>query len=325
MKAVSGDRNRNRNRSRQRARGRNLCLILLAVIAALLVLAALTISGIFRIPGISDLFGTPAPTSWTVTQYGDRSAAVQSMFYTIVSDTKKTIVIDGGWKDNASEVESVIRDKLGGRVDIWILTHPHPDHIGAFLELYKNSDIKINEVYAVDMNYDYYQSKAKAWDDFPVFQEFYDDAETMANLSYLKEGDVLSAIGLKMQVFNAWQDTYENETDDPANDGSLVFKLSCKNPSMLFLADLGTQRESAVFSKYGGDLKADYVQMGHHGNSSLSDSFYENIGAKGAFFDAPDFLLSGSDYTTPHYLQLMAGLGATIYTYDSAPNSVEIT
>lgn len=55
------------------------------------------------------------------------------MFYTI-NYRNKLIVIDGGTSDYTSLVRDVI-DKNGGNVDVWIITHPHTDYIGAFLDV----------------------------------------------------------------------------------------------------------------------------------------------------------------------------------------------
>ena len=47
------------------------------------------------------------------------------------------IVIDGGTEGNADCVRQVIMEN-GGIVHAWFLTHPHPDHIGAFNQIYAN-------------------------------------------------------------------------------------------------------------------------------------------------------------------------------------------
>jgi beta-lactamase superfamily II metal-dependent hydrolase len=264
------------------------------------------------------------PHSWTVTQYGEPGSMKQYMFYTIKSDTGKLAVVDGGWTENADAVRQVI-EVNGGHVDVWILTHPHPDHIGAFCEIWENpGDITIGEIDTIYMNYDDYKAKAQEWDEFDIFERFYNDSKNMKNLHYLHEKDELSLLGLKMQVFNAFEDSYNDLTNDLANDGSMVFRISGKTDSMLFLADMGNARNDYILSTYGKEMKSEYVQMGHHGNSSLSDAFYEDIGAKGAFFDAPDFLLNGDAYTSVHYQTLMKSLGAELYTYATAPNSITL-
>ena len=85
-------------------------------------------------------------SSWKVTQYGSDSDFQQSMFYTIKGSNGKLIVIDGGWDYDAKRVRDTIK-KLGGKVNLWIITHPHPDHVGAFNQIFANG--KQNEHLAV--------------------------------------------------------------------------------------------------------------------------------------------------------------------------------
>ena len=128
----------------------------------------------------------------------------------------------------------------------------------------------------------------------------------------------------------------------------MVFLLNASSHGMLFLGDIGDnnpelrQREGITDDKIGkgsrmGRAIADEirtalkenkkrivaVQMAHHGNSLLPDSFYEAIAPEAAFFDAPDWLMENRDpatgeksyYSTPHYRQLMENLGARIITF----------
>ena len=49
------------------------------------------------------------------------------------------MLIDGGHTTDADEVREVIKEH-GNHVAAWILTHPHPDHVGAFNEIMKNDE-----------------------------------------------------------------------------------------------------------------------------------------------------------------------------------------
>ena len=70
------------------------------------------------------------------------------MFYTIKGSNGKLIVIDGGWDYDAKRVRDTIK-KLGGKVNLWMITHPHPDHVGAFNQIFANPDgIQIDQVIA---------------------------------------------------------------------------------------------------------------------------------------------------------------------------------
>ena len=136
------------------------------------------------------------------------------------------------------------------------------------------------------------------------------------------------------------------------NDGGMVFKLSAKKRSMLFLADvadnngeiaaevldrsqgseMGRLIADEILSAYPEDVPSTYVQMSHHGNGSLPDYFYEAVAPKAAFFDAPDWLMENKNketgqesyYSTPHYKELMESLGAKIISYSTKKRSVTL-
>lgn len=109
------------------------------------------------------IFRLTADTKQEITQYSDASES-QAIFYTITSNKKDLVVIDGGVTANAEKVRKVIK-KNGNHVDAWILTHPHPDHIGVFNEIYAQpGKIKINQIYDNGLDYEYYDTLDREWD-----------------------------------------------------------------------------------------------------------------------------------------------------------------
>lgn len=247
----------------------------------------------------------------------------QSMFYTILTP-EGLIVIDGGWSANADYVREVI-DVYGNVVDAWILTHPHPDHMGAFNEIYENPDgISIGEIYTIEMNYERYKSVAQSWDDFPVFERFV-NLTAGDEIHYLYEGDELTICGLQMQVFNTYTDAISEYTGDYANQGSMVFRLAGSKDSILFCSDVyGDYISNRLVETYGDALESTYIQMGHHGNNSVKQVLVECVKPQAAFFDAPEWLVTGENYDTSHNIEMVQILGADYYTYQTAPNVVEL-
>ena len=259
---------------------------------------------------------------YEVTQYASVTG-LQSMIYTITDEKGHLIIVDGGWRDDAEQLLSIINDN-GGKVDAWILTHPHPDHIGAFNEIYASGETEIETIYAVPTDYDVYQSRAAEWDEFDVYDEFVSLMSAEENLIYLTEGDTLDLFGLKMEVFHSFDLEQLKEVRDTCNDGGLIFKLSAEQDSMLFLSDVGISQSDFMQKKYGAQLTADYVQMGHHGNGGMDESIYRMIAPKAAFFDAPESLMQNAELNAPKKKELMEELGAEIYYYATAPNMVKL-
>lgn len=258
---------------------------------------------------------------WLITQYGDANGN-QLMFYTLQDAGGHLIVVDGGWTTDADFVRQVIK-VLGRHVDAWIITHPHRDHAGAFCEIYKEpGKIKIDKVYAVDMASPELCLENAPWDETEVYEQWLQ--LEIPELEYVHAGDKFEVEGLKFEVFNAYDDYVDELSDDLLNDGSMMFQVTAKEESMLFCADVGKSMSDYLLDTYGDRLQSDYIQMGHHGNGGLKSDFYESIGAKAAFFDAPAWLMQDTSgrFTTLKNEYLMSSNGADIYSFSTAPNQI---
>ena len=259
-------------------------------------------------------------SEWTITQYGPRD--INSSFYTIYNPEKGLIVVDGGWVEDAAYVREIIGN-CGGEVDAWILTHPHQDHIGAFNVLYSDlAEITVESVYTVDMASPDECISVASWDSVDAYEDFL--TVNVPDIQYLYEGDTLEICGLTFEIINAFGDSVRTYSKDYLNDGSMMFKVTNQEESMLFCADVGVSMSDYLVSKWGDTLKADYIQMGHHGYGGLSDDFYQTVAPKIAFFDAPDWLMLDETgrYDNPENAAFMENMGCKIYSFNSAPNSV---
>ncbi len=261
-----------------------------------------------------------AADEWTVTQYGPRD--INSMFYTIYHPEKGLIVVDGGWTEDGPFVRETIKE-LGGKVDAWILTHPHLDHISAFVDIYpEQQGIEIGDIYTVDMASPEKCKERAEWDSTDAYEEFL--ALDVPDLKYVYPGDVLYICGLEFDIFNAYDGHVEELSKDYLNDGSMMFKVKGEEQSMLFCADVGKSMSDYLLKTWGDELKADYIQMGHHGNGGLLADFYTKVSPDVAFFDAPDWLMydTTGNYTTPENADLMESLGSEVVSFHTQPNSV---
>ena len=259
---------------------------------------------------------------WTVTQYGPRDT--NSSFYTIYNPKKGLIVVDGGWAEDAAYVARTIK-RLGGKVDAWLITHPHQDHIGAFNALWTHRrGIKIEKVYTVEMASPEDCEAVAAWDNTEAYREFL--TLDIPELTYVHTGDHLQLCSLSFDILSAFDEEVRTLSRDYINDGSMMFKVIGPQHSFLFCADVGKSMSRSLYRRYKGLLNSDYLQMGHHGNGGLKKKFYTAVSPSIAFFDAPDWLMydeTGS-YDTPAKIELMESLGAQILSFNSAPNSVKI-
>lgn len=287
--------------------------LLLVVAVAALVAAALCIVWLNRAP------------RWFITQYAD-TTGLQAMFYTIESDRGDLIVVDGGNAGNADYVREVIEEK-GGYVDAWFLTHPHPDHIGAFNVLWDELQDKINVIYTSDIDYAAYSSKAQKWDDIEGYNVFLNYMSETDKLVCLHTGDELEVCGLRVKILHSYEDFVYQTSNNMGNDSSLMIKVTNDRESMLFCGDIDVGMSEKIMGQYGEEIKCDYIQMAHHGNGGLSEAFYRLASPRAAFFDAPEWLMNpeeGKRYTTPANRRLMESLGAEVFYYATAPNRIEL-
>lgn len=291
----------------------------------------------------------PAAT-YKVTQYADVNG-YQCMSYTIESSNGGLVVVDGGRAWQSTALVDVIKEK-GGHVDAWIITHPHDDHCGVLASVleagWDNTEITIDRILIGQMNYEDVKEEPRS----DTFGYLLMGLNARDNVTWLSAGDELSVIGLQMKVLHTCNDDVVSGSSNIMNDGSMVFKLSAKKRSILFLADvadnnaeiaasvldraqgseMGRLIADEILTNFPDDVKSTYVQMSHHGNGSLPDYFYEAVAPKAAFFDAPDWLMENKNketgqesyYSTPHYRKLMESLGAKIISYSLSERSVTL-
>lgn len=230
-------------------------------------------------------------TTWKITQYGNLQDRRQSMFYSIKGSNGKVILIDSGLKENADRTRRIIRG-LGNRVDLWIITHQHPDHVGGFNEILKNPrGIKVKRIWAPNIKEQVYRKYKRPWDDFSAYQEFRTVVRGRKNVKWIKKGQSLDFGGLHFKFFNSYYNGLKKVTKDICNGSSLVFKVSGSKTSMLFSGDVDVKVGKALVKKYGKQLRATYMQAPHHGNNKGRNSYFNAVKPKEVFVDAPSFLL----------------------------------
>lgn len=262
-------------------------------------------------------------TQWVVTQYESLSG-IQAMFYTLTSTDGKLIVVDGGHKVDTDTIRE-IAGKHDNVIDLWICTHFHQDHVEAFTDIMENpGDIAIKEIWCPSMDAATYDSFAQEWDNVEVAHKFFALTEGKDNVRHLQTGDEVQFDNLNFKIFSAFdperKETYEG------NNCCLVFKVMGNENSMLFCADAGIDLDQFLRNTWGDELKADYIQMGHHGNGGLSEETYRLVHPEVAFFDAHDALFfdTTGKYTTPENRRIMESMECTIYRMGDAPHRVNL-
>lgn len=261
---------------------------------------------------------------WKLTQYPDDSGN-QAMFYALTNKgTGNLILVDGGWGNNAEKVSQVI-DENHGHVTAWFLTHYHKDHCEAFNALWEKYKDKIDVVYVTPLVWAEFEATAQDWDTPETFSTFLEQTQGSEKIKALNRGDQFEVAGLKISVFNAYDDTVR-KYPDIANNCSLVFKISAAKQSVLFLGDAyKNDLGKDILKQFGAEaLQADYVQAAHHGNNTQSHEFYLAVKPSVIFLDGPEWLMTGENYTAKDLLAWCAEQGITTYDYRQAPTTLTL-
>lgn len=264
---------------------------------------------------------------WRITQYASVTGQ-QSMFYTVEDEAGNLAIVDGGYEEDKDQVLGMIRLHHNHVTD-WIITHPHPDHAGALNAILReNADgrIKIDHIYTTKVNAQRYEETARDYDGIGTFYTFSSLTERMANLTFLSENDEADILGLKMKVLHAWDNHVDEETRNLLNDGSLMFLLIGNQNRFLFCGDTQKEMEQYIIPAHKEELKADFVQCGHHGNWGLSTEFYDLVNPKEAFLDAPSYIVNDTagKYDAPALKSYFLERGITVHDFAHAPYTVKL-
>lgn len=195
------------------------------------------------------------------------------------------ILIDGGpSKKVLSELSKVV-PFYDRSIDALILTHPHQDHIGGLIEVFKRYDID----YAFGSGSPYPSAEYKEWKDL---------------VSGGEARNITVSRGMKIKIGeNLWLEFLlpkadKNCGDDDIHDCMVVSKLTYSNVCFMFTGDMERNLE---FNILKDDIDCDVLKIGHHGSkTSTSDALLAAV--------SPAFTIiqSGKDnrYGHPHEIIL---------------------
>ena len=184
--------------------------------------------------------------------------------------TGKTILIDGGGTyDNRFDVgRRVLAPYLWNqgvrRLDLVVLSHPHPDHMNGLKFILKKFDV--GEVWTHGQD-----------TDLPGYDEFSRIiAERSISRKFVSADDPPVRLGgAELRVLHPTRGFHSHERQAYAaeNDRSLVVRIAFHDLALLFTGDIGTEAERDLI-KRRQDLKCDLLKVPHHGSKSSSSETF---------------------------------------------------
>ena len=217
------------------------------------------------------------------------TSGAQSLSIVIKSPHGKLIVVDGGWEADADKLSSLILQQ-GGKVDAWLITHPHEDHVGALCAILNDTarKIKIDKIYCSLATPDWYRQVS------PTGAGIAD--QLLSAFTKLPVGTVTNNIGrgteiniddVNIRVLNN-RGVY---TYNGVNNSSLVYKIRVSVQSILILGDLAYDGgKDLIKTCTASELKSDIVQMAHHGQQGVDQDAYALIAPTTCLWPTPAWL-----------------------------------
>lgn len=211
----------------------------------------------------------------------------QMMGYLLTTENGKTIVIDGGTSDDTDNLIKHIKEKTG-KVDAWFITHPHRDHATSLINIIQNTDIPIDAIYVSLHDADWYKQYEEARSNEAISL-----IEALQN-ERIKDKVHEVSLNEKIQIDNVKAEILGIKnpeiTTRAINNSSMVIKMKTETKSVLFLGDTGAESGEKLLKTQKEKLKADIVQVAHHGQNGVTKEVYEAIDPQICLWPTPEWL-----------------------------------
>lgn len=222
----------------------------------------------------------------------------------IVLPSGKTVLIDASVKDEADSILEYLSNQKVARIDYFVLTHPHADHIGSAQKIVEALDI--GKVVMPDVTTDTatFEKLLLAIDkkDIPIH--------------IAKAGEIISLGNANMKILGPIKKT------DDLNNMSIVLRLDYGKTSFMFTGDAEEPSEKDMLKEYSeAEFRADVLKVGHHGAStSTSFDFLSAIKPKYAIISCG----KDNSYGHPHTetINSLNKLGITYFRTDKVGNII---
>lgn len=207
------------------------------------------------------------------------------------------IVVDGGRRQDAPHLIEVLHQMGISGVDAWLVTHPHDDHMGALTQILEDKymrgipvNLEIGKIYYHFLDSEYYRTHDTD-SRFRDYQDFYNAIVytpiDKVDCNVMKDQTInlgLTEIKVMNNPLECEKNTY--------NNSSVAFRVVLPNGKrVLYLGDMGSEAgENLLKFTSMSELKADIVQMAHHGQNGVDYDLYNIISPTVCMWPTPEWL-----------------------------------
>lgn len=167
-----------------------------------------------------------------------------------------TILIDAGRHDR-NDVLPYLRQAGVEQIDLFVLTHPHADHIG-------QADVVLDKYVVKEVWASGNEHTSR------TFERVLDAIiDSEANYNEPQSGEKYTIGQANITIL------HPDELTGDLNDDSISFALEYGNIRFLFTGDVEQEGETNMIAR-GHHLKSDILKLGHHGSSTSSTEDFLN-------------------------------------------------
>ncbi|MBR2042697.1 MAG: MBL fold metallo-hydrolase [Oscillospiraceae bacterium] len=201
----------------------------------------------------------------------------------LIRTPEKNVLIDAGDVGSEKTIKNYLYTVGIRRIDIFIVTHPHSDHIGSAAGIIKS--FPIGEVIMPKIPSEYLPTSS-------VFEDFLRALDKKGcKVSYAKPKTVFELGEGKLEILSPSGDMGDN-----LNNYSVASKFTFGETSFLFTGDMESSAEKSLVDS-GADISCTVLSAGHHGSStSNSEEFLDAANPQYAAISCG----FNNDYGHPH-------------------------
>ena len=184
-----------------------------------------------------------------------------------------TMLVDGGGfmgspVDTGTRVVlPVLRAMRRDRVDIVVLSHPHPDHFGGLASTLPS--IEVGEFWDTGQGEDHGAG--------PVYKRMMADLRGR-NVRIRKPDELCGKHSFGGATIEVLSPCPGFAPDEGANDNSFVLRIAYGRRAALLVGDAEAEAERTLLGRNPAALRADVLKIGHHGSrTSTTQAFLEAV------------------------------------------------
>lgn len=195
----------------------------------------------------------------------------------LIDPSGQAMLIDAAENDDYYKIKNTLDKYKIKKINVLIATHPHADHIGAMDEIIESFDV--DSIYLTQFS-----------DDTKVIEDLMDAIKSV------DVPEVFVMPGMEFKFGKASVNVLgpeERETDEDANNESVVLMVSYGQTDFLMTGDMEEKESKEILERWGEKVDCEIFKVAHHGSQT---------GTTKAFLDAatPEVALISCGQNNPY-------------------------